>query len=94
MDVYGIIMAGGGGSRFWPLSRQATPKQLLNLTGKDLMVNETLDRMGLVIPSKNMYIVTNCTQALAGGSRPGAAGTDSGGAGSPKHGSLHWLRCI
>ena len=46
MDVYGIIMAGGGGSRFWPLSRQATPKQLLNLTGKDLMVNETLDRMG------------------------------------------------
>ena len=65
MDVYGIIMAGGGGSRFWPLSRQATPKQLLNLTGKDLMVNETLDRMGLVIPGKNMYIVTNCTQALA-----------------------------
>ena len=65
MDVYGIIMAGGGGSRFWPLSRQATPKQLLNLTGKGLMVNETLDRMGLVIPGKNMYIVTNCTQALA-----------------------------
>lgn len=65
MDVYGIIMAGGGGSRFWPLSRQATPKQLLNLTGKDLMVNETLDRMGLVIPGKNMYIVTNCTQAPA-----------------------------
>ena len=36
MNHYGVIMAGGGGTRFWPLSRQKTPKQLLNLSGKDL----------------------------------------------------------
>ena len=42
--VYGIIMAGGGGTRFWPLSRKGTPKQLLNLSGKEIMVNEAIDR--------------------------------------------------
>ena len=41
MKTYGVIMAGGGGTRFWPLSRAEEPKQLLNLSGKDLMVNET-----------------------------------------------------
>ena len=49
MQVYGVIMAGGGGTRFWPLSRQKTPKQLLNLSGKDVMVNETIDRLALSI---------------------------------------------
>ena len=43
MKTYGVIMAGGGGTRFWPLSRQELPKQLLNLTGKDLMVNEPIE---------------------------------------------------
>lgn len=55
-------MAGGGGTRFWPLSRQKTPKQLLNLSGKDLMVNETIDRLAMTIPGKNMFIVTNASQ--------------------------------
>ena len=44
MKTYGVIMAGGGGTRFWPMSRKAVPKQLLNLSGKDLMVNDTIDR--------------------------------------------------
>lgn len=52
MKVYGIIMAGGGGTRFWPLSRIARPKQLINLTGKDLMINETIDRISSVIPKR------------------------------------------
>lgn len=56
-------MAGGGGTRFWPLSRQKTPKQLLNLSGRDLMVNETIDRLAMTIPGKNMFIVTNAVQA-------------------------------
>ncbi len=56
-------MAGGGGTRFWPLSRQKTPKQLLNLSGRDLMVNETIDRLAMTIPGKNMFIVTNAAQA-------------------------------
>lgn len=55
-------MAGGGGTRFWPLSRQKTPKQLLNLSGKDLMVNETIDRLAMTIAGKNMFIVTNEAQ--------------------------------
>lgn len=62
MEVYGVIMAGGGGTRFWPLSRQKTPKQLLNLTGKELMVNEAIDRLSYVAPQKNIFIVTNTTQ--------------------------------
>lgn len=55
-------MAGGGGTRFWPLSRKATPKQLLNLSGKEIMVNEAIDRLAMVAPRENIYIVTNQTQ--------------------------------
>ena len=63
MNHYGVIMAGGGGTRFWPLSRQKTPKQLLNLSGKDLMVNEAADRMASVIGKDNIFIVTAEVQA-------------------------------
>lgn len=63
MKTYGIIMAGGGGTRFWPLSRQEEPKQLLNLSGKDLMINETIDRICTVVESKDIFIVTNQAQA-------------------------------
>ncbi|MDU7026104.1 mannose-1-phosphate guanylyltransferase [Robinsoniella peoriensis] len=62
MNIYGIIMAGGGGARFWPASRQKTPKQLLNLTGKDLMINETIYRVCKVVDQKNIFIVTNSVQ--------------------------------
>ena len=62
MNTYGIIMAGGGGTRFWPLSRKETPKQLLNLSGKELMINETIDRITSVIPKKDIFIVTNHSQ--------------------------------
>lgn len=58
-------MAGGGGTRFWPLSRQKTPKQLLNLSGKDLMVNEAIERMATVIGKSNIFIVTADVQAPA-----------------------------
>jgi mannose-1-phosphate guanylyltransferase len=62
MKTYGVIMAGGGGTRFWPLSRQAEPKQLLNLSGKDLMVNETIDRISTFADQQDIFIVTNETQ--------------------------------
>ncbi len=65
MNHYGVIMAGGGGTRFWPLSRQKTPKQLLNLSGKDLMVNEAVERMATVIGKSNIFIVTADVQAPA-----------------------------
>ena len=56
-------MAGGGGTRFWPLSRQRTPKQLLNLDGKDVMINEAIDRMSMVIGKSLIFIVTSELQA-------------------------------
>lgn len=62
MKTYGVIMAGGGGTRFWPLSRQEQPKQLLNLSGNDLMVNETIDRIATFTDKKDIFIVTNETQ--------------------------------
>jgi len=62
MKKYGVIMAGGGGTRFWPLSRQKTPKQLLNLTGKEKMVNEAIDRLSYTADKKDIFIVTNVTQ--------------------------------
>lgn len=76
MKKYGVIMAGGGGTRFWPLSRQKTPKQLLNLTGKDKMVNEAVDRLSYTADKDDIFIVTNVTQvppmleATAGRIRP------------------------
>lgn len=63
MNHFGVIMAGGGGTRFWPLSRQKTPKQLLNLSGKDLMVNEAVERIATVIGKSNIFIVTSEVQA-------------------------------
>lgn len=62
MKVFSVIMAGGGGTRFWPLSRKETPKQLLNLSGKDLMINETIDRLLKVCDNKDVFVVTNTTQ--------------------------------
>ena len=59
MNTYGVIMAGGGGTRFWPLSRERYPKQLLNLTGNGLMINETIHRLSNVIGTNNLFIVTN-----------------------------------
>lgn len=63
MKTYGVILAGGGGTRFWPLSRKEVPKQLLNLTGKDLMVNETIDRLEGNVEKEDIFVVTNSMQA-------------------------------
>lgn len=62
MQTYSVIMAGGGGTRFWPLSRQCHPKHLLNLSGNDFMINETIKRNQDIIPAVNTYIVTNKSQ--------------------------------
>ena len=62
MKRYGVIMAGGGGTRFWPLSTNETPKQLLNLTGKNAMVNEAVLRLQKVVDQGDVFIVTNKTQ--------------------------------
>ncbi len=58
-------MAGGGGTRFWPLSRIHTPKQLLNLSGKDVMVNEAVARLCRITAPENIYIATNTAQSAS-----------------------------
>ena len=57
---YCIIMAGGIGSRFWPLSRTRKPKQFLDIlgTGRTLL-QQTFDRLRKVFPVENIFIVTN-----------------------------------
>lgn len=62
MKTYGVIMAGGGGTRFWPLSRHEVPKQLLNLSGKDKMINETIDRVSTLADKEDIFVVTNVDQ--------------------------------
>lgn len=63
MKTYGVIMAGGGGTRFWPLSRRKRPKQLLNLSGNDLMICEAYERLSLV--TDEIFIVTASSQVEA-----------------------------
>ena len=58
MKTYGVIMAGGGGTRFWPLSRKVKPKQFLNLSGKDTMVMDTANRLCRVADKEDIFIVT------------------------------------
>ncbi|MBP5473158.1 MAG: NTP transferase domain-containing protein, partial [Bacteroidales bacterium] len=55
-----IIMAGGVGSRFWPLSRQAKPKQFLDILGTgESFLQQTYRRFKAICPPENIYIVTN-----------------------------------
>ena len=57
---YAVIMAGGVGSRFWPISRTSHPKQFIDIlgTGRTLIQN-TFDRLRLIVPERNIFIVTN-----------------------------------
>ena len=57
--MYGLILAGGSGSRLWPLSRELYPKQLLALDGKDSLLQSTFKRLQTFIPSENIICVTN-----------------------------------
>lgn len=57
--VYGVILAGGKGERFWPLSRADLPKQFLKLTSDKTMLQETIDRVLPLIPIENIRIVTS-----------------------------------
>lgn len=59
MKIYSVIIAGGGGTRFWPLSRQEHPKQLLNLSGDDALINETIKRINCLSDNENLFVVTN-----------------------------------
>jgi mannose-1-phosphate guanylyltransferase len=62
-DWWVIIMAGGRGERFWPVSREKTPKQLITLLGKRSFLQQAVDRVLPVVPLKNIIIITNAVQA-------------------------------
>jgi len=56
--MYCVIMAGGKGSRFWPRSRSALPKQLLDIFSDRTMLQETVQRIGGLVPVERIVIVT------------------------------------
>jgi mannose-1-phosphate guanylyltransferase len=62
---YIIIMAGGKGERFWPVSRQAAPKQLITLLGGRSFLQQAVDRVRALAPLGNILIITNAVQAAA-----------------------------
>ena len=57
--LHAVIMAGGSGTRFWPESRGARPKQLLQLVGERTMIQSTVDRLGRFVPPERVLVVTS-----------------------------------
>lgn len=56
---YAVIMAGGTGTRFWPLSKKRKPKQFLKLFSEKTLLQETVDRLDGFIPQKRAMVITN-----------------------------------
>ncbi|MGP8049849.1 MAG: mannose-1-phosphate guanylyltransferase/mannose-6-phosphate isomerase [Desulfobaccales bacterium] len=63
VPITGLILAGGLGTRFWPLSRSQYPKQVLHLLGSESMIQATVERLLPRIPSERLAVVTNAAQA-------------------------------
>jgi len=61
--TYAVIMAGGGGTRLWPVSRKETPKQLLPLLGKETLFQSTVNRLEKLFPPERILVVTVAEQA-------------------------------
>ena len=59
LPAYAILLAGGYGTRFWPLSRRARPKQFLTLTGKESLLQQTYRRLARLFPPSCIYVVGN-----------------------------------
>jgi len=56
---YGLILAGGRGTRFWPRSRRRSSKQVLNVVGARSLIQATVDRLAPVIPPERIWVLTN-----------------------------------
>src|SRR5437762_2374186 len=63
--IYALILAGGSGERFWPLSRRSRPKQLLRLVSKRVLLEETVARLDGLVPQDRILILTNTEQETA-----------------------------
>jgi mannose-1-phosphate guanylyltransferase len=64
-NFYPVILAGGRGTRFWPLSRKKRAKQLLALDGKQTMIQQTVARLTSLAPLKKFWVITNDDLRLA-----------------------------
>lgn len=63
-NVFPVIMAGGIGTRFWPRSREKSPKQLLEIIGKGTLIQNTVKRLDRVAKVDNIFVVTNKMQKV------------------------------
>ena len=63
--LYGLILAGGSGTRFWPLSRHRKPKHLLRLFDEETLLEKAVNRLDGLIPRENILVLTNIDQAAA-----------------------------
>jgi len=59
LDLVVVIMAGGAGTRFWPLSTEERPKQFLDLFGDRTLLQKSFDRISNLVPSKRILVLTN-----------------------------------
>ena len=57
--MFAVIMAGGSGTRLWPLSRRRTPKQLLQLVGDTSLLQQTAARLGRILEPADIYVITS-----------------------------------
>src|SRR6516165_1004164 len=56
---YGLILAGGRGTRFWPRSRRRSAKQVLRFFGERSLIQQTVDRLNPLIPPERIWVLTN-----------------------------------
>src|SRR5438477_12135207 len=58
-NYYGLILAGGRGTRFWPRSRRKSAKQVLRFMGERSLIQQTVDRLKPVLAPERVWILTN-----------------------------------
>src|ERR671922_1972615 len=58
-NFYPVILAGGRGTRFWPLSRRRRAKQVLALDGEQTMIQQTVDRLRKLAAEERFWVITN-----------------------------------
>jgi mannose-1-phosphate guanylyltransferase len=62
--LHALIMAGGGGTRFWPRSRQNKPKQFLALAGERTLLQQTVERIEALVPPERTWVITGAAYAV------------------------------